>query len=721
MGNVTTVAQRDNDGRPTNVLLPDFSSNPKSQYSMSYDNDGNTTSMTVPPVTSSSSQHNFSSNSLDLPGVYAPPTDGLTSSQTSYAYNADKQIQSINIPVGSPAFQSVAFSYDAFGRLSSVLDPSSGVTRQLSYNASDQVVMESRSDGSTLAYAYDGFLKTSATLIGNVSASVSWTYDNFFRVARRSVNGENTIVYSYDNDNLFTGTSSPPFSVTRDYVNAGRIASTTLGSVSDVSSYNGFNELASYAATSGATTEYQLAVPSRDLNGRITEMTEQVNGSTHNWSLAYDSRGRLTSAARDLVTNTYTYDPDGNRLTVNGGGEWFYDSQDRLLSTPDGTSFTYRNDGTATSKTNSAGTYAYVYDLSGLLQSVTLPSSNSVQYTADARNRRIARSLVWGSNTISQQFVYDNQLRVAAELGNNGATVTSVFVYGTKPNVPDYMIQGGTTYRIISDWLGSVRLVVNASNGAVVQQLDYDEFGNVLPSSFDTTCAPSAQCFPFQPFGFAGGLQDRDTRLVRFGARDYDPQVGRWVSKDPSLFGGGLNVYKYSGDDPVNYIDADGKNPLVIVVAIAMGLAIAGESDMGGDVSANLGPVLAVGGAGLSMSLLLDASIDAVIAQLAPYAPLAGGACGGDGASSLYDTSITAAGANELNVLTDVGAQEFQSNLISSGYQVVAQAVNSNGPVTVLSNGSSSYTIYIRDSTGGFGALFNSSTGNLIKYVLGGP
>jgi RHS repeat-associated protein len=266
------------------------------------------------------------------------------------------------------------------------------------------------------------------------------------------------------------------------------------------------------------------------------------------------------------VTNTYTYDPNGNRLTMNGGGEWFYDSQDRLLTTPDGTAFTYRNDGTATSKTNSTGTYAYNYDLSGFLQSVTLPTSGtSVQYAADAKQRRIAKSLTWGANTISQQFVYDDQLRVAAELSSNGSTVTSVFVYGTKPNVPDYMVSvanGGKVYRIISDWVGSVRLVLDTSvtPAAVVQQLDYDEFGNVLPSSFDTTCAPTAQCFPVQPFGFAGGLQDRDTGLVRFGARDYDPQVGRWVSKDPSRFWGGLNLYAYAANDPVNQIDPTGTN-----------------------------------------------------------------------------------------------------------------------------------------------------------------
>jgi YD repeat-containing protein len=387
MGNVTTYATRDGVGRPTNVLLPDYATNPSSQFFVTYDRDGNTTSVTVPPASSSSSQHNFSSNSLDFLGVYAPPTDGLTSSQTSFAYNADRQIQSITVPVGSPAYQSIAATYDAFGRLSSILDPSSGVTTQLTYNASDQVVSASRSDGTALSYTYDGFLMTSVALGGTVNGGVSWTYDNFFRVAQRSVNGGNTVVYSYDNDNLYTGTSSPVFSVTRDYANDGRISSTTLGSVTDSSSYNGFSELMSYTATSGATTPYQLTVASRDLSGRILGMTEWVNGATHNWSLVYDSRGRLTSATRDTTTNAYTYDPNGNRLSVNGVNEWTYDSQDRLISAP-GISYTYRNDGTATSKTTSAGTYGYVYDLGGFLQSVTLPTRATAESSEASRRAR---------------------------------------------------------------------------------------------------------------------------------------------------------------------------------------------------------------------------------------------------------------------------------------------------------------------------------------------
>jgi RHS repeat-associated protein len=63
----------------------------------------------------------------------------------------------------------------------------------------------------------------------------------------------------------------------------------------------------------------------------------------------------------------------------------------------------------------------------------------------------------------------------------------------------------------------------------------------------------------FQPFGFAGGLYDPHTGLVRFGARDYDPQTGRWASKDPIQFlGGDSNLYGYVLNDPLNWLDIKG-------------------------------------------------------------------------------------------------------------------------------------------------------------------
>jgi len=134
------------------------------------------------------------------------------------------------------------------------------------------------------------------------------------------------------------------------------------------------------------------------------------------------------------------------------------------------------------------------------------------------------------------------------------------------------MIKNGVTYRIISDHLGSPRLVIDSATGAVMQRMDYDEFGTVI---LDTNPG-------FQPFGFAGGIYDRDTGLVRHGARDYDPEIGRWTAKDPiglhcsegATFSKETNLYGYVLQDPINKIDPAGLFELTQQMAAFMGLTI---------------------------------------------------------------------------------------------------------------------------------------------------
>jgi RHS repeat-associated protein len=96
--------------------------------------------------------------------------------------------------------------------------------------------------------------------------------------------------------------------------------------------------------------------------------------------------------------------------------------------------------------------------------------------------------------------------------------------------------------------------MVDVATNTVAQEMNYDAFGNV---TLDTNPG-------FQPFGFAGGLYDRDTKLVRLGARDYDAETGRWTAKDPILFeGGSANLYEYVLSNPIATTDPIGFQPTI--------------------------------------------------------------------------------------------------------------------------------------------------------------
>jgi RHS repeat-associated protein len=203
----------------------------------------------------------------------------------------------------------------------------------------------------------------------------------------------------------------------------------------------------------------------------------------------------------------------------------------------------------------------------GSLRSAVTPAGQ-VDFKLDALGRRVARSK---NGSLERQWAYGAGPNPVVELDANNK-ITRRFVYTDDRNVPDFMATVGSDgskvlYRLLTDQLGSVRLVVNASTGEVAQEMDYDAFGNVLK---DTN--PQ-----FQPFGFAGGIYDPDTHLVRFGARDYDAEFGRWTSKDPILFAGRqTNIYVYVNNDPVNRWDPSGLGytDLNITGSILPGLGI---------------------------------------------------------------------------------------------------------------------------------------------------
>jgi len=536
------------------------------------DNNGNLTSITPP----GRNAHVFNYTAVNLEAGYTPPAVAGTGA-TTYQYNLAKQLTSVSRPDG----QSLSLGYDTAGRLSTQVLPRGTVT--YGYDAgTGRLNTITAPDNGTVSYVFDGALPTDETWGGAVNGTVSRTYDANFRITSRSV-GADAVSYTYDNDGLLTGSGAE--TLTRNAAN-GLLTGTTLTGVTTSRSYNTFGETSAFSASSGVNILLD-AFYTRDNLGRITAKSETVGGITTAYDYTYDVAGRLTGvAANNVATAVYQYDSNGNRIggfNVNGAILAVYDAQDRLVSY-NGTSYTYTANGELASKTSAGQTTSYQYDVLGNLMNATLPNATTIDYVVDGRNRRIGKKV---NGTLVQGFLYKDQLNPVAELDGAG-NIVSRFVYGSKANVPDYMIKGGVTYRIISDHLGSPRLVVDTSTGTIAQRMDYDDWGNVTQ---DTNPG-------FQPFGFAGGLYDRDTGLVRFGARDYDPETGRWTAKDPIKFqGDGTNLYGYVVNDPINLQDINGMWSITAGGYLGVGVEVtAGRDAVSGNGFITFRPGFGIGG-----------------------------------------------------------------------------------------------------------------------------
>ncbi|MAE34752.1 MAG: hypothetical protein CMH97_05795 [Oceanospirillaceae bacterium] len=110
--------------------------------------------------------------------------------------------------------------------------------------------------------------------------------------------------------------------------------------------------------------------------------------------------------------------------------------------------------------------------------------------------------------------------------GNNNLKHSYEYTVG---NTPTSYYAGNQRYYILTDQLGSPRIITDSA-GNVLREIEYDSYGNVIADS-----NPRHEL----PFGFAGGLYDQHTGLIRFGFRDYDPETGRWTARDPIGFAGG--------------------------------------------------------------------------------------------------------------------------------------------------------------------------------------
>jgi len=523
----------DSVGRVVEEVLPNGKS-----IKYGYDSVGNLTFVTPPGRDAHVILYDDRNNETG----YSPPKLLSGFFGYSYSYNKERQLKTFTRPDG----KLIQVKYDNSGALNAIL------TEQGDYafgfnNITGVLHSIETPENNVIQLSYSGSIPTSIQWVGDINATMDVTVDSNGRPNAELVNGENTINYSYDKDGMIVNAGS--MLIQRD-TNTGLANKYRIGTLLTEFEHNQFSELVENRVVRQGEVLYSDVLV-RDKLSRITKKTEIILGVSNTYEYLYDIQGRLQVTTKNSVeTTTYEYDDNGNRTLKTGLAGNFagsYDSQDRQL-TYGNFNYSYNEYGEITSKTDAVSieTSNYSYDMLGNLRGVQLPDGTNIEYIVDGLNRRIGRKV---NGVLEKGFVYRDQLNPIAELGGTGSIV-SRFVYGDKVNVPEYMIKDGNTYQIVSDHAGSPRLVVNVISGSIVQRIDYDEFGNVIS---DTNPG-------FQPFGFAGGLYDERTGLVRFGIREYDAFAGRWTTKDPIGFTSGTtNFYVYVGNDPINYVDPYGE------------------------------------------------------------------------------------------------------------------------------------------------------------------
>src|SRR5271154_6219019 len=251
-------------------------------------------------------------------------------------------------------------------------------------------------------------------------------------------------------------------------------ALTRPNSVNTAYGYDNLSRLLSVSHAKSGTT-LDGATYAVDNAGNRTSRTPEPSGTASNFT--YDPIYELTQVTQGAsTTESYTFDPVGNRLSNLAGSGWSYNSSNELGSRT-GYTYTYDNNGNTATEVNSSGTTTFAWDYENRLTSVTLPGSGgTVSFNYDPFGRRIYKSSPSGTSV----FAYDNQ-NLIEETTASGSVVAR---YAQSDNIdePLAMLRSSATSYYDADGLGSVTSLSSAA-GSLVETYGYDSFGNQTSSS----------------------------------------------------------------------------------------------------------------------------------------------------------------------------------------------------------------------------------------------
>ena len=516
------------------------------------------------------------------PGSLCRSTDG-NSNDTTYTYDAAGNPVTITrpLPLGT-----ITYTYDAAGRIATANDgknqtatytydnndrltetrygatctPASAPTNCVTYTYDLTGNLITRVDAAgTTTYTWDAQNRPTGKTIGGVTTTM--TYDGASNILTYA-DPLGTVTYRYDAANRLIALAEPDGSCPAipafpnstkctgfDYDNADRRTVTKYpNGVKNTTEYDGAGKIKTITATNTNNTVLAQRAYTHTLNGtkdgglRHTMTTDAGTVTTY----GYDKLNRLTSAVTGSTTETWAYDANSNRTqtTKTGAANVYaaYNSADQLCWT---------GPTTGTCTTAPTGSTSYGYDANG--NTTTAGATTQAYNTFD----QFTASTTSGTTTNFTYAGTRNEERTSAGAtsflnGSLGITrettggVSTSFIRDAGGALIGMRTSTGASYYYTSDALGSTILLTDNAQAAAATYT-YDSWGNT------TTTGTQAATNPWQ---YAGGYKDTTTGYTKFGARYYNPAVGRFTQPDPS--GQDANRYAYVSCNPINATDPTG-------------------------------------------------------------------------------------------------------------------------------------------------------------------
>jgi RHS repeat-associated protein len=463
---------------------------------------------------------------------------------TTYTYDDIYRLTQIQYQDQS----TVDFAYDLNSNRTKMDDdtPNANDYVEYTYDYWNRLTSETRhitTSTYTVSYQYDVATRLTKLTYPD-SMQILYSYDDLNRTTeiKRYVDGLNDEVLldqvQYDVDNLITQF---------DYGNDLQAAF----------SYDTRDRIATIDVKNGTTSYLDLDYTLDD-NNNITQLVNGWRDTSSTWhseteSYSYDGLDRLTSASCTSWSHTYAYDKVGNR-TSKDSVTYTINTVNEVTSLSDGTSFTYDDHGNRTQKTKGTDIWVYNYDYANRLTKVEKNSSVLEEYVYDGDGKRTQVT----ENSVTDTCIYFG-VSVLYEENMNGI---AVYIYGPRGRVArrtTIQSESHTFYYII-DHLGSTRLVTDESRNTVADAA-YHPFGE------STVAGEESYLYTGKESDFCG--------LYYYGARYYDPEIGRFISRDPIkgrlLNPESLNRYIYCLNNPLKYMDPTG---LVTMSNVETGVSI---------------------------------------------------------------------------------------------------------------------------------------------------